>query len=588
MIFRSSVIVIAAAYSFLCVNLLNAQTHEAPAGKSYSSEVKRPTSSAPQFPSPLTFSGITSQSGVAFRHQASPTNAKYLIETMGGGVGLIDYDNDGRMDIFFTNGAQLLDAMPKGQMPDKSNAKFWNRLYRQKPDGSYDDVTERAGVKGEGYGFGVAVGDYDKDGFADLFVTHYGGAVLYRNNGDGTFTDITKKAGISVSGWPASAGFMDYDNDGRLDLFITRYVIWDFERGSIFCGDKRPGFRSYCHPDNFQPSTSQLFHQKTDGTFEDVSEGAGITQTRGKALGVTFADFDDNGLTDIFVANDNTEQQLFCNKGDGKFEDIALMAGVALDENGKRFAGMGVDAADFDNDGRQDIAITAFSGETYPIYKNLGGNAFNYVTQQRGIAEITNLGTGWGIKFMDADSDGHRDLFVVQGHVSDLIEKTTDFLTYKQPALLIRNTGTTFQNISLAAGSFFKTPLSARGLAVGDLDNDGDDDVVISQTDGAAVILRNDGGKAGPKNHWIGISLRGVMSTSGGEGSRVVVTDSAGRKQVFDVSGAGSYLAANDPRIIAGLGPSAAVRSIYIRWPNGKTQVIENPAVDRYHKILEK
>jgi hypothetical protein len=506
---------------------------------------------------------------------------------MGAGVGLIEYDNDGRLDIFFTNGAQLLDPMPKGAVPDKTAPKYWNRLYRQKPDGAFEDVTEKAGVKGEGYGFGVAVGDYNKDGFADLFVTHFGGAVFYRNNGNGTFSNVTKELGINVEGWPASAGFFDYDNDGRLDLFVTRYVAWDFEKGSLFCGDSRPGFRSYCHPDNFRATASVLLHQRNDGIYEDVSERSGVAASKGKGLGVAFADLNDDGRTDVIVANDNTEQHLFRNRGNGTFEEVALAAGVALDENGNRFAGMGVDAADFDGDGRQDIVITAFSGETYPLYRNLGEGSFDFVTQQTGLAPITYLGTGWGVKFIDADNDGLRDIFVVQGHVSDTIEKTTDFLSYRQPPLLIRNAGKEFQNISWASGGAFKAGLAARGMATGDLDNDGDTDVVISQTDSPPIVLRNDGQKTGPKNHWLGIDLRGNASAANGEGSRVSITGTDGKTHVFDASRSGSYLAANDARVIAGLGTATAVRRIQIRWPTGRLQVIENPAVDRYHVVKE-
>src|SRR5947209_1182090 len=269
----------------LCLSFAGQRTR-AQTGKSYSSEAPRPTNPAPQFPSPITFTDITSRTGINFKHNASPTPSKYLLETMGAGVALIDYDNDGRLDVFLTNGAQVSDPMPVGRLPDKSDPKYWNRLYHQKPDGTFEDVTERARLKGEGYSFGVAVGDYDKDGFLDLFVTRYGGATLYHNNGDGTFSDTTFKAGIAVGGWPVSAGFFDYDNDGRLDLFVARYAAWDFEKGLLYCGDQRPGYRAYCHPDNFAPSTSLLFHQKPDGTFEDVSQSSGITKSKGKALGV--------------------------------------------------------------------------------------------------------------------------------------------------------------------------------------------------------------------------------------------------------------------------------------------------------------
>ena len=568
------------AFALFCclVSFVAGQT-----GKSYNTgEIQRPTTTAPQFPSPVTFTDITANTRINFKHAASPTSQKYLLETMGAGVGVLDFDNDGRLDVYFTNGAAIADPQPKDRLPDKSNAKYWNRLYRQKPDGTFEDVTEKAGVKGEGYSFGVAVGDFDKDNFADLFVTHYGGATLYRNNGNGSFTDVTKKLGVNVEGWATSAGWLDYDKDGRLDLFVARYVVWDFEKGSLFCGDTRPGLRAFCHPDSFKSSTMLLFRQKPDGSFEDVSEKAKITQTTGKALGVAFADFDDDGWTDIFVANDNIEQQLFRNKGDGTFEDLALPAGVAFDDKGRRFAGMGVDAADYDGDGRQDVIVTALSNETYPLYRNLGEMTFDYVTQSSGVAQITILGAGWGIKFVDADNDGRRDVFVAQSHVLDTIEKTSSFLKYKQTPLLMRNAGKEFQNVSFAAGEIFKTDLTARGLAVGDLDNDGDVDAIIAQTDGAPVVLRNNGTK-----HWIGIDLRGIKSPSNGEGARVIVTDANGKKQIFDASSAGSYLSANDARIIAGLGETAAVKQIEIRWTSGKVQKLGNPQIDRYHIIKE-
>jgi len=559
---------------------------QTPTGKSYdSNKIKRPATTAPQFPSPVTFTDITGQTRINFKHEASPTTQKYLPETMGAGVALLDYDNDGRLDVYFTNGAELLDPMPKGKMPDKSNAKFWNRLYRQKADGTFEDTTEKAGVKGAGYGFGVAVGDYDRDGFADLVVTNYGGAVFYRNNGNGTFTDATKKLGINVDGWATSAGFFDYDKDGRLDLLIARYVIWDFETGALVCGDARPGYRAYCHPDNFKASTALLFHQKADGTFENVSEKSGIAQTKGKSLGVAFADFDDDGWTDVFIANDNSEQQLFRNLGNGRFEDSALAAGVAFDDKGKYFSGMGVDASDYDGDGKPDVFITALSNETYPLYRNTSDLIFDYVTQSSGVGQITILGAGWGAKWIDADNDGRRDLFVAQSHVLDTIERTNSLLKYKQSPILMRNTEKGFQNVSFAAGEVFKTDFAARGMAAGDLDNDGDTDVIISQTDGAPVILRNNG----TKNHWLGLDLRGgVKSAPNGEGARIIVTDASGRKQTFDASNSGSYLAASDPRILVGLGGAASVKQIEIRWTSGKVQPLENPAIDRYHTVNEK
>jgi hypothetical protein len=507
---------------------------------------------------------------------------------MGGGVALIDYDNDGLLDIYFTNGAEIPDPMPKGGSPDKSTPKYWNRLYHQKRDGTFEDVTEKASVKGEGYCFGTAVGDYDRDGFQDLFVTYYGGAALYHNNGNGTFSDVTKRVGLKVDGWSTSTGFLDYDRDGRLDIFVARYASWDFENGTLYCGDQRPGYRSYCHPDNFQPTNSLLFHQKPDGTFEDASERTGISKSKGKALGVAFADLDNDGWTDIFVANDNSEQQLFRNKGNGTFEDGALTAGVAFNENGNRFSGMGIDVADYDNDGYMDAVISVLSNEMYPLYRNRGEWFFDYVTQTSGVGQISVLNTGWGVKFIDVDNDGRRDILVAQGHVLDTIEKLSGVLKYRQPLLLMRNAGKEFQDISLSSGDIFKTGLAARGMACGDLDNDGDVDVVVAQTDGPPVILRNDGPKTPPKNHWIGLDLRGIKSAPNGEGARVFVVDTTARKQTFDATNSGSYLAANDQRILVGLGTASGVPKIEIRWSSGKIQTLENPAVDRYHLITEK
>lgn len=562
-------------------------TAQTPTGKTYNTDARRPTNPAPQFPSPITFADATAGSGVTFKHNASPTSLKFLPETMGAGVALFDFDNDDRLDIYFTNGAEILDPMPTGAIPKKSNPKFWNRLYHQKADGTFEDVTEKAGVQGEGFAFGVAAGDYDHDGFCDLFVTYYGGATLYRNNGNGTFAAVTKKAGINVDGWPTSAGFFDYDKDGRLDLFVARYIVWDFEKGSLYCGDPRPGNRSYCHPDNFQPTTSLLFHQRADGTFEEVSERSAIAKSKGKALGVAFADLDNDGWTDVFVANDNSEQQLFRNKGNGTFENVALAAGVAFNENGNRFSGMGVDAADFDNDGNIDAVITVLSNETYPLYRNRGEWFFDFVTQTSGVGQISVLGTGWGIKFVDVDDDGRRDILVAQGHVLDTIERMSGVLKYKQPLLLMRNAGKEFQDVSIASGDVFKTGLTARGLACGDIDNDGYVDAIVAQLDGPAVILRNLGPKTGKKNHWIGLDLRGTFSALEGEGARVSVKDTSGRMQIFDAGTAGSYLAANDPRVLVGLG-AASVLKVVVRWPSGRTQILDNPAVDRYHRIVER
>jgi hypothetical protein len=561
-------------------------------GKSYSSEppTKKPPPPAPQAQSPVTFSDITAWTGINFRRAPSFTAVKYLIEAVGGGVAMFDYDNDGRMDLFFTNGAALKDPMPKSEVPDKRDPKYWNRLYQQKADGTFEDVTETAGVKGSGFSMGVTAADYDNDGDSDLFVTGYGGNYLYQNNGDGTFTDVTKSTGVAGSGWSTSAGWLDYDRDGRLDLFVGRYVEWDFETGSVYCGEMKPGYRAFCHPDNFKGATNILYHQRADGSFEDVSGKSGIEQPGGKALGVAFGDFDNDGFMDIFVANDSVRQSLYRNKGDGTFEDIAIASGAGYDENGKTYAGMGVDAADYDNDGYLDVFITTLSNETYPLYHNDRELTFTYATNSTGVGQITLLYSGWGTRFIDADNDGLRDLFVAQGHVLDTIEKTNSYLRYKQTPLLMLNTGKGFVNISDTAGPAFSNALAGRGAAFGDLNNDGQIDVAIASLDGPPVVLRNNGtnnaAKGAVKNHWLGLSLVGSKSNRSGIGTRITVTDSLGRKQIFDANTSGSYLASNDPRIIVGIG-SASVKKIEVNWPSGSVQVLIEPQLDRYLVISE-
>jgi hypothetical protein len=558
-------------------------------GKSYSSGTpnKKPPPPAPQAQSPVTFSDITTSTNINFRRAPSFTSVKYLLEAVGGGVAMIDYDNDGRLDLFFTNGAALKDPMPKTEMPDKRDAKYWNRLYRQKSDGTFEDVTEAAGLKGSGFSMGVAAADYDNDGYTDLFVTGYGGNFLYHNNGNGTFTDVTRKAGVGGAGWSTSAAWIDYDRDGRLDLFVGRYVEWDFEAGSFYCGDIRPGYRAYCHPDNFKGATNILYHQRADGSFEDVSAKSGIEEPGGKALGVALGDFDNDGFMDIFVANDSVRQSLYHNKGNGTFEDIAISSGAGYDENGKTYAGMGIAAADYDNDGYPDIFITTLSNETYPLYHNDRDLSFTYATNSSGVGQITLLYSGWGTLFIDADNDGLRDLFVAQSHVLDTIEKTNPYLKYKQTPLLMLNTGKGFVNVSATAGAAFSNVLTARGAAFGDLNNDGLIDVVIATLDGAPVVLRNDGAKTGAKNHWLGLSLVGSKSNRSGIGARVTVTDGAGKKQVFDANTSGSYLASNDPRIVVGLGAAASVRRVEVSWPSGTVQVVTEPQLDRYLVIDE-
>jgi hypothetical protein len=515
------------------------------------------------------FTDVTSAVGINFKHENSATPNKYLLETMGGGVALLDYDNDGRLDVFFTNGAKIDDRMSAGRAPDKSLRPFWNRLYRQTAAGAFTDVTEKAGVAGmpqNEYGMGVAVGDYDNDGFADIYVTNYGSNTLYRNNGNGTFTDVTPRARVAAGGWSASAGFFDYNNDGSLDLFVTRYVEWTFQNNR-YCGEKKPGHRAYCHPDNFEGVTNVLFHNNGDGTFTDVSSKAGIGSAVGKGLGVAFADYDDDGFTDVYVANDSVQSFLFRNKGNGTFEDVGLLTGVGFNEDGKTFAGMGVDFADYDNDGRPDVFVTDLSNERYRLFRHNGDGTFRDVTNASGVGGATLPYAGWSTRFFDYDNDGWKDLFVAQGHVMDTIELTAPNLRYHQPPLLLRNEAGRFLRVT--PGDVFQKEWAGRGAAFGDLDNDGDVDIVFSNAGQHAVALRNEGGN---RNNWLGIRAVGARSNRDGIGARVKVVSASGATQYFTVNTAVGYLSASDKRTLVGLGGDSSARLVEIRWPSGAVQ----------------
>jgi enediyne biosynthesis protein E4 len=532
----------------------------------------------------VTFEEVSAKCRVNFRHRHSPTSEKYLPETMGAGVALFDYDNDGRLDIFFTNGAKLMTPMPKGALPDKSDATYWNRLFHQNPDGTFTDVTIKAGVSGNpeaGYSMGVAVGDYDNDGFEDLLVTSYGGNVLYHNNGDGTFTDVTAKSGVRGSGWTVSAGFFDYNNDGRLDIFVTRYLDWTFEKNT-YCGDRVPGYRAYCHPNNFAGVSNLLFKNNGDGTFTDVSTDSGIAKEKGKSLGVAFADYDNDGWTDVFVANDSIQSFLFHNNGNGTFTESALTSGAGLNQDGNTFAGMGTDFADYDNDGRPDIIVTALSNERYVLFRNLGAGLFSDESTASGLARITMLMAGWGTRFLDYDNDGWKDLFVAQGHVLDNVEKTSSSLKYEQTPLLLRNDHGKFEQAN--AGGPFLQPHSGRGAAIGDIDNDGAVDIVVNNLGEGCSVLRNNGGN---HNHWLGLRLEGTRSNRDGLGSRIEVTSPSGFRQFYTVTTASSYISASDRRVIAGLGKESIAKRVVIQWPSGTVQTLEDVKGDRMLDVRE-
>jgi hypothetical protein len=523
---------------------------------------------------------MAQQLGVHFNYRSSHTSRKYLPETMGAGVALFDYDNDGRLDIYLVNGAPLADPAANGAIPQKPDSSYWNRLYHQKPDGTFEDVTEKSGLQGSGYGMGVAAGDYDNDGFEDLYVTAYGGNKLYRNNGDGTFTDVTQKAGVAGSGWSTSAAWVDLDADGYLDLVVLRYLDWDFD--DIWCGEHKEGFRAYCHPDFFKPIAPLVFHNNKDGTFTEVAQKIGLGKP-GKGLGVALADYDRDGHVDLFMANDSMVEFLYRNKGDGTFEEVGLTSEVAVDVDGRTYAGMGVDFADFNNDGWPDVVVTDLANQRYALYQNNGDGSFNYVSHNVGIGQMTLQHSGWGVHFFDYDNDGWKDLLVAQGHDLDTIELNYPNLRYREPMLLARNTGHGFEDVSGQSGAVFRQPWVARGLAVGDLNNDGRVDAVVTTNDGPVHILHN---QTTAKNHWLLLKLVGHKSNRDAIGAEVTLVTASG-SQYATVSTAGSYLSSSDKRVHFGLGRETIALRVEIRWPSGIRQTVKNVAADQVLQIEE-
>jgi hypothetical protein len=518
---------------------------------------------------PAKFVDVTSALGVHFEHAAPHTSKKYLVETMGSGVALFDYDNDGRLDLFLVNGAEINDPSPAGTIPQKTGAKYWNRLYHQKADGTFEDVTEKAGLQGAGYGMGVAVGDYDNDGYEDLFVTAYGGNRLYHNNGDGTFSDVTGKAGVAGGGWSTSAAWVDLDGDGLLDLVVLRYLQWDFN--DTWCGERKEGYRSYCHPDQFQPVLPLIYHNDGKGRFTEVTKKTGFTKP-GKGLGVAIADFDGDGHVDVFIANDSVPEFLYQNKGDGTFEEVGLLAGVGADADGHVYAGMGVDFSDFDNDGLPDLVVSNLAFQKYALYRNNGDGTFAYTTDSSGLGEMTRLHSGWGLRLIDYDNDGWKDLLVVQAHVLDTVGLAYPQLHYRERMLLARNTGHGFVDISAASGTVFHQLWASRGMAIGDLDNDGRLDAVVTTNGGPAHILHNE---TDTPFHWLGLQLIGHKSNRDAIGASVKIVTSQGI-QCATVTAASSYLSSSDKRLHFGLGADAKAQKVEIHWPSGIAQVLKD------------
>jgi enediyne biosynthesis protein E4 len=523
-------------------------------------------------PAPTPTFDVIRPKGIDFVLENSPTATKYLIETMPGGVALLDYNNDGLLDIFFVNGGKLSSTLPAAESFDRDNPKYWNRLYRQNKDGTFTDVTVAAGLAKAGngnYGMGVAVGDYDNDGYPDLYVTSYGKNILYHNNGDGTFTDVTQKAGVEAGGWSASAGFFDYDNDGYLDLFVTRYMDWD-EAHNKDCGGS---YHTYCPPAEFPATTNILYHNNRDGTFTDVSKASGIAAQKARSLGVAFNDYDNDGYADIMVANDAMQEFLFHNNRNGTFTEVALDAGVGLTDNGTPVSGMGVDFRDYDNDGRPDIVITDLAKQVYALFHNDGNGLFSYRSMETGLGTLSSGSSGWGMRLEDFDNDGWKDLFVAQSHVMDNIETVNPSLRYLQPPMLAFNRDGRFEigNPGTAA------PMAGRGAAFGDLKNHGWIDVVETILGSHPLLFMNRGGSA----HWLTLSLRGTRSNRDGYGA---VVHANGQTQY--ATAAGSYLSSSDKRVHFGLG-AATKADVEISWPSGVRQVLKGVPADRILEVRE-
>ena len=514
--------------------------------------------------------------GITWRHVNGRSPDYYLPETTGAGCAFLDYDNDGWMDIYLVNSGKCDFFAPSSPLS--------NALYRNNRDGTFTDVTKKAGVPGGGYGMGVAVGDYDDDGWPDLYVTQYGRSILYHNNGDGTFADVTQKAGVAAPGWASSAVWFDYDHDGRLDLFVCRFVDFDKSKNK-FCGNEKTRERFYCIPRVYAPAASWLFHNNGDGTFTDVSAESGIAKALGKAWGVVATDVNNDGWMDLFVANDTVANFLFVNKHNGKFDDDALEAGVAYSQNGRERSGMGVDSADYDQDGWQDLFVTNVDQEMYSIYRNNHDLTFEDKAGSMGLGRLTRLMSGWGVKFFDYDNDGNVDLFIANGHPDDKIESHSSHISYKEPLLLLHNNGRALENVGTLAGPVFAESFAARGMAVGDFNNDGAPDVLVAVNDGPPLLLKNN---AAADNHWLGLRLIGKKSNPDAVGATIMWQAGDLKRTRLKVGG-GSYLSSHDPREVLGIGKRKKIDKLEIRWPRPREHVetfTELP-IDRYITIVE-
>jgi enediyne biosynthesis protein E4 len=526
---------------------------------------------------PVRFTDMRKAAGINFLQDSTETDEKYYLETMGTGVGWIDYDQDGLMDLYFVQSAATEIYKP--------SAPLRSALYHNNGDGTFTDVTLKAGVAGEGhYGQGVAVGDFDNDGYPDLYVTGYGRGILYHNNGDGTFRDVTAKAGVADEGqWSTSAGWFDYDKDGWLDLIVCNYIEWT-PKNNLWCGERRPGYRSYCNPGNYRGQRTKLYHNNRDGTFTDVSESSGVGKAESKGMGVVLADFNNDGWTDIAIANDTWPNFLFLNKHDGTFQDVSLISGLAASEDGRYEAGMGIDAADVDRDGWQDIYVTHLDFELNRLYHNNHDGTFDDYTYRSGIGNKAILLSGVSAKFLDYDNDGWPDILQLNGAMLDNVSLYHSEVSYKEPLLMFRNLGQgRFDMVSHSLGQDFMRPIAGRGLATADFENNGTLGIATNNRGDYPELLRNDGANA---NHWLEVLLIGTRTNRDGIGASLKLT-SEGFVQVEQAKGGMGYMSASDPRIHFGLGKRTKIDSLQITWPSGHVDSLENLPMDRIIAVKE-
>jgi len=523
------------------------------------------------------YTDIRKAAGITFIQDSTQTDEKYYLETMGTGVAWLDYDQDGLLDLYLVQSGATDSYKPAHPLR--------SALYRNNGDGTFTDVTEKAGVGGEGhYGQGVAVGDFDNDGHPDLYVTGYGRAILYHNNGDGTFTDVTAKAGVGDEGnWSTSAGWFDFDKDGWLDLVVTNYIDWT-PKNNQWCGERTPGYRAYCNPNNYRGEKTKLYHNNHDGTFTDVSDKSGVGLPESKGMGVVLTDLNNDGWPDIAIANDTWPNFLFLNNHNGTFTDSSLISGLAASEDGRYEAGMGIDAADVDGDGLPDIYITHLAHELNRLYHNNGDGTFTDVTYSSGIGNKAMLLSGVAAKFIDYDNDGWPDILQANGAMLDNVNLYHEEVSYKEPLLMFHNLGGGhFEKSSDSLGADFLRPIAGRGLATADFLNDGTMGVAVNVRGDYPELLRNDGGNA---NHWLEVFLIGTKSNRDGIGS-VLKLISPGLSRTQQAQGGSSYMSASDPRIHFGLGKRTSIESLVITWPSGQVDKLTNVPIDQIIAVKE-